>query len=744
MQKEIKRMPVWLMALLFVITSSTISPAETPVRLQPMTVVGSQENIQRMAGSSDFIDLDAIQTHNYDNINRVLQRTPGVYTREEDGYGLFPHLSLRGVDGGRSAKVTIMEDGVLSAPAPYAAPALYYSPTPARMSAVEILKGSSQIQYGPQTSGGVVNYLSTPIPDDFSAYARALFGSFQESRQHVYVGETFETGAGRVGYLLEYYDRRTEGFATIDATPDFRDTDRTGFRKQEPSVKLMWEPDSASYQRFEFKLGFTDMRSYSTYLGLNDADFAADPFRRYAGSRFDVIDTEQLRTYLRHHIEFDPALRLTTTAYYNDFKRSWYKLRTSGGADVADPASLAVLRGEAAGELGYRDNNRDHYGAGLETRLNIDTEIGATTHAIELGLRYHQDRVRRFQRDDTFVQAANGTIADFIAGAPGSGGNRKQEAAALAVYLQDRIGLGNTALIPGVRVEHVDMKYTDFDTSGDPGRVTGQGDDTLTVAAPGIGLVHNLSPETTLFGGIYRGFSLPDPRSYVRSGIEEETSIGYELGARYNDRAALNTELVAFYTDFSDLIIPDLLGAGGSLEGTQNAGDVTTLGLEYRLAYDLGAAQDWGFNQPWYFSATWTQAELDSNTTSLDSESIFGGGRAGNKVPYIPEIQALIGTGIETDRWGLFVDVAYIDASYTTASNVNAPFDLDGNPDGSFGKTDARVLVDLSGHLRINPNVKLIGTVQNLFDEEYVTSRHPAGARPGAPMTALAGVEVNF
>ena len=53
------------------------------------------------------------------DIQKILTAVPGLYMRTEEGYGLRPNISIRGTAIERSAKVAIMEDGVLVAPSPY-------------------------------------------------------------------------------------------------------------------------------------------------------------------------------------------------------------------------------------------------------------------------------------------------------------------------------------------------------------------------------------------------------------------------------------------------------------------------------------------------------------------------------------------------------------------------------------------------------------------------------------------------
>ncbi len=734
---------------------ATEDGAETQV-LDKIKIIGNPANIDNLPGAAQVIAKEEIRQQSYDDVSRVLRKVPGVNIRSEFGFGLFPSISLRGVDTTRSAKVTIMEDGILMAPAPYSAPAAYYVPTVGRMSGLEILKGSSQIKFGPHITGGVINYLSTPIPTKETVYLKSLMGSFGELRTHAYAGNTFDTKIGRVGILIEGYNRKNDGFKTIDLTPDFRDGNDTGFSKQDTMLKLSWEPDTAVYQRLEFKYGRNELDANETYLGLSEADFNADPFRRYAASRFDNITTEQENNYLRYALSPTDDLDIITTLYWTDFKRNWYKLKdlrnvngntvglSAALAGAQNGEGLACLKGAFACTLRVRANNRAYEARGVESALyyRFGSEI---RHELAVGVRYHEDQIRRFQWDDDYIQAANGTISDLNPGTPGDAGDRLQQTDAWAIYVQDTIEAGAWTITPGIRYEMLDQiseepKGSLQAVSGISGR---DGKNSFDMTAGGLGIAYEFNEAWTGFGGVHRGFSPPSPRG-TRAGLDPETSTAYEAGARYsNARQALAAEAVAFYTDFKDLIVVDNIGGAGS-GNDENFGEVVAYGLEFALQYDPGIAKGWSLRNPWFMNLTYTNAEQQNDAQSTDPESIFSFGKKGNKVPYIPEIQLSLGTGVESERWGAFISGNYVGATYTSANNVNNQVNGNGDPDARFGKTDSYFVTDVAGFYRVTPRVKLFGGVQNLFDKEYVVSRQPHGPRPGMPLFSYAGIEFSM
>ena len=747
--------------------SPQTAEASSAQRLDTFTILGSAEQAFEMPGSASYIDLGEISAFNYDNIDQAIRRVPGVYVRTEDGFGLFPNVSIRGVGSMRSSSVTIMEDGILSAPAPYSNPAAYYTPTTGRMRGIEVIKGSSQVRYGPQITGGAINYLSTEVPSHAEGFAKFVYGSDNDLRTHLWYGDAFQTDLGTFGYLAEIYYRQSDGFKKIDGTNATSSSSRTGFTNFEPMIKLFWEPNTPNYQRLEFKAGYTDREADETYLGLTTDDFRDDPFRRYAASRFDNIETEQYRTYLRHVVEPTSDTRISTTAYYNEFTRSWYKLndvsvnagefsRNANGNSngsftnlsqaLASPGSdaLAVIKGEREGTLRVRNNNREYKSYGVQSIIQHSFDQGEIRHDLEIGLRLHSDYEDRFQQDDLFSQNADGAIDATDFGAPGSQDNRRGTTNALAVSLADKISYGDWSVTPGVRYEHV--RYHNDDRR--PGQTSGR--TSLDVFGYGVGTLYRIDDRHSVFANAYRGFALPSPSAAVNNDIEEETSDAFELGYRYrNTDHAFKAEAVLFHTRFNDLIVPNNIGGAGSGGGTENVGKARSQGLELSFAYDVGKANGWGVNVPTYVAFTYTDAELRNDVDAgggagASVESIFAGGRKGAKLPYVPEYQVSFGAGLEWERFGLYADAIYVDSTYGTASNVSNERRPDGTADARFGTNDAYFLLDLSATYQLTERAKLLAGINNALDREYLASRLPHGPRPGQGRFFYAGIELSF
>ncbi len=719
-----------------------------PMAIPDLVVIGSESKLARLPGSGEYFDASDIRLHSYDNIHKLLRKSTGVYVQEENGYGLLPNISLRGVDTHRSQKITMMEDGIPAAPAPYSAPSAYYAPTMGRMSGLEVLKGSSQVRYGPHTTGGAVNYLSTPVHGDEETYLKLLYGSDSEFRGHLYQRRTADTALGRVGGLAEIYHRQTDGFKTIrHASGDDSDT---GFNKTDYMAKGSWEPEDDYNQRIELKIGYTDFNADETYLGLSEADFDADPFQRYFATRFDNFDGYHIRSYLRHVIDIRDYMKLTSAAYYQKFHRNWYKLNDIKDVDGLEPgtismaealasggAALATLKGENAGIWRIRANNRDYELLGAQSRLNIELEGLGALHDLEIGLRYHVDEEERYQWQNEYTVDEQGSVTSIAYGDKGGAGNLTQEAKALAGYVQDSIVWGRFGLTPGVRVESIDGEVND--RAAGTGAMTGN----EVVWAAGISSYYAATDHWMLFGGVHRGYSVPSPSDSITKDLDAETSLALELGTRWGTRNT-SSEFSLFYTDLKDLIVGGYVGTVSDTDA-ENAGRINSYGAELKTEFDLGGYCLWGFRSPLWAALTYTHATLNGDAVSEDPDSLFSGGEDGNKVPYIPDIQGTVGYGVVLQKLAAEISAAYVDSTFTTANNsLQQVNPITGKPDARFGKTSSRVLVNASARYALGGGWATFVNLHNLFDEKYIASRHPYGPRPGQPFTAMGGVEVRF
>lgn len=724
---------IGLLAAVPAMAQDAKTPDYNAVIMDRVTVIGSAEAAQKLPGSGTYLDLENTPQASFQatDVNRVLRKIPGVNLQEEEGYGNRPNIGLRGGRSERSADITLMEDGILIAPAPYASPSAYYFPRISRMEAVEVRKGSSTVQYGPRTTSGAINLISSSIPEEEELEAVLGAGTDNAQRAQFHYGNSVEN----FGYVFDFGHERANGFKSQDAVGG-----NTGYEIQDIMGKFRVNTDATVdiYQSLEFKIGYTNEDSDETYLGLTEADFDDRPFRRYAAAQEDNMDAEHSNYSLQHFIAFD-AFDVTTTAYYNRFSRNWYKWQNatvggtslSGNSALNSAAHLAALRGEtdldgsAANNITLRANNRDYYSLGIQSKANTELDLGNTNHKLEVGVRQHYDEEDRFQREDQY-SITSGVMNRTTRGAPGSNANRQSSAHATAVHLLDEISYGPWTFSPGLRYEHIELQREQ------PGSATRE--NTVDAFVPGAGLSYAVNNDWLVFGGIHKGFAPPSPGS---TNDEEEESINYEAGVRYNN-GIMNAELVGFYNYYSNLLGECTLSSGctnGAVGDQFNAGEVDVQGIEFAVGYDAATAFNApdGMMIPLNFNYTFTDAEFNNSFTSSFDE--WGTVNAGDELPYIPEHQFFVSAGVVMPKWQVNVAGKFVDEMRTTAGSGDIP-------DGEG--TDAHFVMDLAAEYEVVENTRAFFTAENIFDEEYVAARRPAGARPGKPATFLIGAKYAF
>jgi Fe(3+) dicitrate transport protein len=705
-----------------------------------ITVVGTPAWMSSIPGSARYVSAEELQKQSYTDINRILRTVPGVNIQEEDGFGLRPNIGLRGTGVERSTKINVMEDGILAAPAPYAAPAAYYFPNAARMSSVEVRKGSSQIKFGPNTTGGAINLISTPIPTELSANAELSIGERYSNKLYGSFGNRTE----RFGYLIEGMHLSDQGFKQLDNDGD------TGFAIRDVLAKFMVRsaPDASVYQRLELKLGYNDQVSDETYLGITRDDFTQTPLRRYAASQVDQINTEHQQYHLRHFAMFNESVDLTTTLYRHDFSRAWYKLHDlDTSADGINESSidqilrnpdthaneLDILRGANSTDnvLNVRDNNRNYYAMGVESILGLNFDLGNAQNQIELGVRLHQDQEDRHQFEDRY-RMENGTMILTDAGAPGSQDNRVGTATALSLFVQDQIKLERWTFTPGIRFENIWFNNRNYGKN-DPDRTAtnlNESDYSINVLLPGFGMTFQANDNLTLIGGIHRGFSPPSPSS--NDATSPELSVNTEIGMRWANRL-FSTELIGFYNNYSNLLGSDLQAGGGTGTTEQfNAGKVRVIGVEFSATTDFAELLGTGnvalpFNINYTYTDATFQTDFDSNF------SPWGTVQKGDEIPFIPRHQLNSSLSLNFYAFGINLNSVYSPKMRTSAGQGPIQDDLG---------TDTYLLFDLNSSYSLNSDIELFVNVRNLFNNNYIVSDRPFGVRPGLPRTFMGGIKV--
>ena len=721
---ETKQVLFTLAALIMLSITSGLSANDD---VESVTIIGSKEDARNLAGSGTVLSEEDLEKIVDTDIHKILSAVPGLYFRTEDGYGLRPNISIRGTSIDRSAKVTLMEDGVLIAPAPYTSASAYYFPTSGRINSVEVLKGPSSISAGPSTIGGAINLISTPIPEKTSGKLVQEFGENGMMRTHANYG----VNSGDFGALIEIHDHSSDGFASIANVGG-----DTGFNKSDLMLKARYESGNHS---LAFKFLDLDETSEQSYVGLSQASFNKNPHRRYGMTQYDEMKNDGDQTSLTYKGNFD-NFDIVLTSWSNDYHRDWFKVDKAnnskiGGvgnginnvisaANAGNSVAQGILDGTIATEVKLKHNNRYYSNEGYQ--LKLMTELG--NHAITVGYRDMDDSESRYQDYECFDQSANGTNSALRSCSTGYTGsnNRLRESQATSFYIEDTISLGKLALTIGHRSEEYDQVENRWN-DGVPTRTmlasgypkSKSGDYTST----GFGATYDLNENIKLVAGFHEGMT-------PMFGTDPEKADNMELGVRYLNGTS-NLELFYFQSDYSSLKAECKNSQGGDCDAGDvfNGGAVDVSGFEVSGSkiYQVG-------NLDYPVGITFTSNDATFANSFDDDGEYWGVVSSGDDVPYVPSSSLAIVLGFVSDS-GLTGNLRLV--SNGSACSTAAC--------GTYQNIDSHNFVDTNLRKSVNENLDVYMIVENLLDSADVVARAPKdGARAQKPRTMKIGFSYKF
>jgi Fe(3+) dicitrate transport protein len=667
--------------------------------------------LDSLPGSGLVIDRDRLEAMNPLTAKEALRLAPGVSVIEEDALGLKLNVSVRGLNPRRSSRTLLMEDGVPIQPAPYADPSAHYYPPLDRVARIEVRHGSGQIPYGPQSVGGMINFVTHAAPRERMAHLRIEGGERGFGSAHLALGD----GDAVFGAGL---------FLTAKSVDGIRD----GHDSEVTEAVLRTRLDLDATQALDLKLGQYSETTGLTEGGLDQARFDKSPYYNpFANDQFELHRTSALLT---HAWVPQSDLRVSTQLYSSNLYRASYRQAdTSVDAMIANPATGCVgasrTNYEAFAPLcGNKMRPRQFKFWGVESRMLWDTQLLGDDVLLEAGARAHFE--------DTDRKRFNGLTPSAREDSPGTvlRDHNRISTNAYSGFVSATWSHGDLSVVPGLRIEQVEMINHSIVANFLPTGITRRREETTLL--PGLGAVWSPTESLTVFAGIHRGFAPPrpdrdfDPTAPAAS-AKPETSIETEIGIRLRPTAESRFEITLFDMRLEDLIV-DAPPVNGRSGGFINAGEALHQGIEASGEWTIGPLTLHG-------------AYSYLGTARFESDVDLGArGVRGNRIPYAPKHMADAALRIAlADGVDVEIGVNYLGEQFANASNTRTP-----SPDGLSGLIPARTLWRASLNVDLSAGKsRLFGRIENLTDEAYISSRVD-GLFAGNPRLASIGLAASF
>lgn len=675
-------------------------------------------SFKTLPGTATLLEPKTIQLIQPIGTQELLERVPGLLSATDDGMGNSRiNVGIRGLNPQRSSHVLILEDGVPVQPAVYIYPNAYYNPPVERIGQIEVLKGSGAIKYGPQTMGGVINYITNKPRGEFGGRAQATVGN---NSYYSFFTEIGGFGTSKLHPEIQLLYKSADGYR-----------ENNHFDQVNGTVKL--NILSGVNRSIYIKANVNYENSNATYTGLTEYSFRTNPrFNPKKHDNFKVLRSALDVIFVK---QVNRNILTNTKIYFSHFDRRWWR---EDDVFVTEESfkndTIIPVPWYTEGNLVRVGNGRSNYGnlrtfynAGFERSYDITHTLFGIGANLEAGGRVHWERFLDHKKIGNAPDARDGVYytTDTAGVVTVVGQAINYETTAFSAYALEKLTIGKLTLAPGVRLEAFEQESVDL-LAGNRYE-----DKTTYAVLPGLGINYAME-KIGFFGGIHRGYTPPssgiiktvnainNKNKTSMLDLKAEKSWNSEIGVR-GDMKLASFEVAAFH-----LLIEDLVAAG---RGTtfQNLGKAMTYGAETMMTLRLqNISEKVKFLPEINVSYTYLQTEvLEAEIASSQSTAVID--IAGRQLPNAPEHS--LTAGLSKDfRFGLslMAEVRYVDQVFTDFENLVRTENR-----GDQGIVPAYHIYNASARYRINKSWSISFTGKNLLDKVYIGSR--LHSNPGQP-----------
>jgi Fe(3+) dicitrate transport protein len=682
-----------------------VSEAVTVIGVE---MVGSEEVLRRTPGSYDLLRRSELDASHVFTSGEALRKVPGLAVRDEEGVGLRPNIGLRGLNPTRSSKVLLLEDGVPVTYAPYGDNSSYYHPPMERFDRIEVLKGSSQIAYGPVTLGGVVNYITPDAPARRSVAIDATAGNRGYANAGIAAG-----GRWRSAGLFAHAARKQSDGARDNINATLSDL----LAKATLTV--------GNGQHLTVKATRYVEDSQVTYSGLRESEFLSDPRQNPFAN--DHFDGRRIGASASYHAVLWSRLAASIQGYGSAFSRDWWRQSSNSAQrpnDAADPlcGGMANLNSTCGNE----GRLRDYAHGGVEARGRLAYGSGLA-HETDFGVRMHVEQQDRLQQNGSTPLARSGVVVE----------DNERTTDAWSTFVQHRLSRGSWSITPGVRFERIAYARTN--------RLNGvTGSTSMTEVVPGLGVAFGPSPTVTLFGGVHRGFAPPRVEDIISNttggalDLDPERSWNYEAGLRAR-AIGVQGSVTMFRMDYENQIVPASV-AGGIGAALTNAGATLHQGIEGSLSREWRELAGSAHGLYASGSFTWLPTARFAGVRTSAVAGFTNVSVSGNRLPYAPTLTHTLTVGYR-HAGGVDVQFESQHVGEQFGDDLNT---VDPSPDGQRGRLGAYTYLNaaVTAPLPRLPG-RIFVAVKNVADRVFIIDR-VRGILPAHPRLIQVGTSWRF